>query len=261
MAEFVTSQTVGGIATIRIARAPVNALNMQSLRELAVAAAAATAEPTVAAVVVYGGEKVFAAGDDVAELAELSRAQAEAMVADRQAALGCLSGVGVPTVAAISGYALGGGLELALGADRRIVGDNVKLGLPQVHTGLIPGSGMRLLSALVGPSRAKDLVFTGRFVSADEALAMGLVDEVVAPDDVYNAARRWAEQFVGGPAAALAAAKAVLDAAVNADESEGLATERRRFVELFETADHKIGTNSYLADGPGSARFTGRSAG
>jgi len=219
MAEFVTWEISDSIATIRIARPPVNAVNLQTLRELAAAAAAAD-DPGVAAVVVYGGEKVFAAGDDVAELAELDDNRAGALAADRQAALGCLAAVRRPTVAAISGYALGGGLELALGADRRIVGDNVKLGLPQVRQGLVPGgAGTTRLTALVGPSKAKDLIFTGRFVSAEEALTMGLVDEVVAPDEVYNAAVRWARQFVGGPAAAIAAAKAAVDAATTGDSS------------------------------------------
>lgn len=216
VAEFVTFDVRDRIATIRIGRPPVNALSLQVLRELAAAADVVSQDSGVDAVVVYGGEKVFAAGDDLGELLGLDAVQARAMTVDRHVALGVLDTIRQPTVAAISNYALGGGLELALGADRRIVGDNVKLGLQQVLAGEAPSTaGMVRLAALVGPSKAKDLVFTGRFVGADEAVAMGLVDEVVAPDDVYDAAHRWAGQFVGAQGSALAAAKAAINAAIS----------------------------------------------
>ena len=148
---------------------------------------------------------MFSAGDEMSELAALDAGQAAAMAADLQAALGCLSRVPQPTVAAITGYCLGAGLELALGADHRIIGDNVKLGLPQIKAGLIPLSGIRRLSLLIGASRAKDIVYTGRFVDAEEAAKIGLVDEVVAPNDVLTAARAWAAQFVTAAPRALAA--------------------------------------------------------
>lgn len=222
MAEFVTLDISDGIATIRLNRPPVNALSLQTLREIADVAAIASADPDVAALLLYGGEKVFAAGDELDEIAELDAERAAALAADRQAALDRLAAVGVPTVAAISGYALGGGLELALGADRRVAGDNIKLGLPQTRAGLLPGGGPTArLTALVGPSKAKDLLFTGRFVSAADALAMGLIDEVVAPDEVYSAALRWARQFVGGRADVLAAAKAAVDAAADPAPDRG----------------------------------------
>ncbi|MGW4718168.1 enoyl-CoA hydratase-related protein [Nocardia sp. NPDC004260] len=258
MAEFVTLElTEGGaarrVAVLRIARPPMNLLNLQLARELAEAADAVAADQGVAAVVVYGDERVFSAGDDVAELLGLGSAQAAAMAADLQHALGCLARIPQPTVAAISGYCLGGGLELALGADRRIIGDNVKLGLPQIQTGLIPLAGIRRLSLLIGPGAAKDLVYTGRFVEPDEAKALGLVDEVVAPDDVYTAAMRWARQFGDGPARALAAAKAVFEAGPH-----GLDRARGEWSALFTTEDRLIGTGSYLANGPGSAEFLGR---
>ncbi|MET8873163.1 enoyl-CoA hydratase-related protein [Nocardia sp. NPDC004604] len=258
MAEFVTLElpedpALRGVAVLRIDRPPLNLLNAQVVREVAEAAAIVAAHPGVAALVVYGDERVFSAGDDLAELSGLTRDQADAMAADLQAALGCLATVPQPTVAAISGYCLGGGLELALAADRRIIGDNVKLGLPQIKAGLIPLAGIRRLSLLIGPGPAKDLVYTGRFVGPDEARTLGLVDEVVAPDDVYTAAMRWAQQFTDGPARALAAAKSVFEAGPH-----GLDRARSEWTALFATEDRRIGTESYLADGPGSAAFVGR---
>ncbi|WP_433201415.1 enoyl-CoA hydratase-related protein [Nocardia sp. CA-107356] len=258
MAEFVTLElpedsAVRGVAVLRIDRPPLNLLNAQVVLEVAEAAAVVAAHPGVAALVVYGDERVFSAGDDLAELSGRTQDQADAMAADLQAALGCLAKVPQPTVAAISGYCLGGGLELALAADRRVIGDNVKLGLPQIKAGLIPLAGIRRLALLIGPGPAKDLVYTGRFVGPDEARTLGLVDEVVAPDDVYTAAMRWAEQFTDGPARALAAAKAVFEAGPH-----GLDRARTEWTALFGTEDRRIGTESYLADGPGSAAFVGR---
>lgn len=258
MAEFVTLERVEGaaargVAVLRIARPPMNLLNAQVLREVAAAAERVAGDPAVAALVVYGDERVFCAGDDLAELAALGPEQARAMAEDMQSALGCLARVPQPTVAAISGYALGGGLELALGADRRIVGDNVKLGLPQITSGLIPLAGIRALSSLIGAGHAKDLVYTGRFVEHAEALALGLVDEVVAPDDVFAAAVRWASRFVDGPGRALAAAKAVFEAGPH-----GTQRARERWTELFTTEDRRRGLESALANGPGSAEFVGR---
>ncbi|MCX5046079.1 enoyl-CoA hydratase-related protein [Aldersonia sp. NBC_00410] len=258
MAEFVTVEVSDGIGTIRLDRPPVNALDQQARRELTAAAREAAAHPEVRAVIVYGGEKVFAAGDDVAELAELSVAQVRAMTADMQEALGAVAAIPQPTVAAITGYALGGGLEIALGADRRIIGDNVRLGLPEILLGIIPvGGGTQRLARLIGPSQAKDLIFTGRFVEPDEAKRIGLVDEVVAPDEVYNRARSWAQQFVSGPALALAAAKSAIDSGLESGLDAGLATERRLFAEVFDTADRVEGLRSFLADGPGRAAFSG----
>ncbi len=258
MPEFVTLDVDDRIGTIRIDRPPVNALDTQTHRELVAAAHEANANPEVRAVIVYGGEKVFAAGDDIKELVEFDAAQAPAVAAGIQTALGCIAAITKPTVAAITGYALGGGLEVALGADRRIIGDNVKLGLPEILLGVIPGGGgTQRLARLIGASRAKELIYTGKFVDADEALALGLVDEVVAPDEVYNAARRWAAQFVDGPAKALAAAKAAIDGGLSGDLEAGLAVEQREFAALFATKDLQIGIRSFVENGPGQAQFTG----
>ncbi len=258
MAEFVTLEVSDGIGTIRLDRPPMNALNRQLQEEIRAAARAATVDATVDAVVVYGGEKVFAAGADIKEMVELSASQMADIADDLQSALGSLADIPKPVVAAVTGYALGGGLEVALGADRRIVGDNVKLGVPEVLLGVIPGGGgTQRLARLIGPSRAKDLVFTGRFVGAEEALRIGLVDEVVAPDEVYNAARAWASQFTGGASRALAAAKASIDQGLDTDLHTGLKIEAQQFAALFATRDRTVGMESFIANGPGKAQFTG----
>lgn len=258
MAEFVTLDVDGGIGTIRLSRPPMNALNRQVQGELREVAAAATADDAVRAVIVYGGEKVFAAGADIKEMAEMSAQQMTDAIGGLQAGLGAVASIPKPTVAAITGYALGGGLEVALGADRRIAGDNAKLGVPEVLLGVIPGGGgTQRLARLIGPSRAKDMIFTGRFVGAEEALRIGLVDEVVAPDAVYGAARAWASQFVGGASRALAAAKAAIDEGLDTDLATGLKIEAHVFASLFATDDRSIGMSSFLENGPGKAEFTG----
>lgn len=258
MAEFVTLDVSDGIGTIRLDRPPMNALNRQLQEEIRAAAREATVRSDVKSVIVYGGEKVFAAGADIKEMADLSYVQMSEIVGDLQSALGSIADIPKPTVAAITGYALGGGLKLALGADRRIVGDNVKLGTPEILLGIIPGGGgTQRLARLVGPAKAKDLVFTGRFVGADEALSIGLVDEVVAPDDVYEAARRWAGQFTGAASRALAAAKAAIDQGLDTDLDTGLKIEQHVFAALFATKDRTIGLESFIENGPGKAKFVG----
>ncbi|MDJ0397986.1 enoyl-CoA hydratase-related protein [Rhodococcus rhodochrous] len=258
MAEFVTLDVSDGIGTMRLDRPPMNALNRQLQEEIRTAAREATVRSDVKSVIVYGGEKVFAAGADIKEMADLSYVQMSEIVGDLQSALGSIADIPKPTVAAITGYALGGGLELALGADRRIVGDNVKLGTPEILLGIIPGGGgTQRLARLIGPAKAKDLVFTGRFVGADEALSIGLVDEVVAPDDVYEAARRWAGQFTGAASRALAAAKAAIDQGLDTDLDTGLKIEQHVFAGLFATKDRTIGLESFIENGPGKAKFVG----
>ena len=259
MAEFVTLEVSDGIGTIRLDRPPMNALNRQVQEEIRAAAREATVNSDVRAVIVYGGEKVFAAGADIKEMAAMSVVEMTDIAAELQSALGSLSTSPKPVVAAVTGYALGGGLEVALGADRRIAGDNAKLGVPEVLLGVIPGGGgTQRLARLIGPSRAKDMVFTGRFVGAEEALRIGLVDEVVAPDEVYNAARAWAGQFTTGASRALAAAKASIDQGLDVDLTNGLRVEAQQFAALFATEDRTVGMESFIANGPGKAAFTGR---
>ncbi|GAB93983.1 enoyl-CoA hydratase-related protein [Gordonia rhizosphera] len=262
MAEFVTLETSAdhpGVGTILLNRPPMNALNRQVQAELAAAADEATVRDDIKAVVLYGGPKVLAAGADIKELNDLTYAEMRKLAGRLQSDLGSIAGIPKPTVAAVTGYALGGGLELALGADRRIVGDNAKLGVPEVLLGLIPGGGgTQRLARLVGPAKAKEMIFTGRFVGAQEALAIGLVDEVVAPDEVYNAALSWAGQFANAASVALAAAKQAVDEGLEVDLVTGLKIEEHVFAALFATEDRSIGTQSFIENGPGKAKFVGK---
>jgi enoyl-CoA hydratase len=257
--EFIRLEVDGGIGTIRLDRPPMNALNKQVQEEIRAAAVEASARDDVRAVVVYGGQKVFAAGADIKEMADVSYVDMAARAGALSSAFTAVAEIPKPTVAAVTGYALGGGLELALCCDRRVAGDNAKVGQPEILLGIIPGAGgTQRLARLVGPSRAKDIVYTGRFVDAEEALALGIVDEVVAPDDVYEAALRWARQFVNGPARALAAAKAAIDGGLNGSLADGLKLESQVFAALFATEDQKTGMRSFVENGPGKAVFSGR---
>ncbi|HEY9333135.1 MAG TPA: enoyl-CoA hydratase-related protein, partial [Kribbella sp.] len=164
-----------------------------------------------------------------------------------------------PVVAAVTGYALGGGCELALCADYRIAAEDAKLGQPEILLGIIPGAGgTQRLSRLVGPSKAKDLIYTGRFVDAEESLRIGLVDKVVPAASVYDEAVAWASQFARGAAMALRAAKEAIDSGLGVDLATGLEIERTQFAALFATEDRTIGMKSFVENGPGKAEFKGK---
>ena len=258
MGEFVRLEVDGGIATIRLDRPKVNALNAAVQDEIGAAAAEAAARRDVAAVIVDGGPKVFAAGADVKEMAALSYTDMVDRSAALQAAFSAVAAIGKPTVAAISGYALGGGCELALCCDFRVAGEGAVLGQPEILLGIIPGAGgTQRLARLIGPSRAKDLIFSGRLVAAPEALALGLVDEVVPDGEVYAAARRRVARYVGGPAYALRAAKQAVDRGLDVDLATGLELEQVLFAGLFATRDREIGMTSFVEHGPGRATFEG----
>jgi enoyl-CoA hydratase/carnithine racemase len=259
MGEFVYLEVAGGIGTIRLNRPKVNALNDQVTEELAEAARGVAASEDVAAVIVYGGEKVFAGGADVAVMAEAGYAEMAPRSARLQEAVSLVAAIGKPVVAAINGYALGGGLELALAADFRVAGEGARLGQPEILLGVIPGAGgTQRLPRLVGPARAKDIVFSGRMVDAAEALRIGLVDQVVPDAEVYRAAEAMVKRYVGGPALALRAAKQAIDAGLGTDLATGLEIERVQFAALFGTEDQRAGMRSFLENGPGKATFTGR---
>ena len=259
MAEFVRLEVEDGVGTIRVDRPKMNALDIQVQEEIRAAAHEAAARDDVRAVVVYGGEKVFAAGADVKEMAGMSHAQMVARAGHLQSAFTAVARIPKPVVAAVTGYALGGGCELALCADIRIAGEGATLGQPEILLGIIPGAGgTQRLTRLVGTSRAKDLIFTGRFVKADEALRIGLVDQVVPDDEVYAAAKTWAGQFTTAAALAMRAAKESIDRGIEVDLDTGLEIERAQFAALFATEDRTAGMTSFVEQGPGKAVFQGR---
>ncbi|WP_043624583.1 enoyl-CoA hydratase/isomerase family protein [Nonomuraea candida] len=257
MGEFVSVEVADQIATIRLDRPKMNALSGQVQQELAEAAAIVDADPQVQAVIIYGGERVFAAGVDIKEMADMSYADMAAHSGALQACFTAVARIGKPVIAAITGYALGGGCELALCADFRVAGESAKVGQPEILLGLIPGAGgTQRLPRLIGPARAKDLIFTGRHVPAAEALAMGLVDRVVPDEQVYTAALEWAATFVGGPAIALRAAKQAVDQGLETDLDTGLEIERLQFSGMFATEDAKIGMRAFTEKA--KPKFTGR---
>jgi enoyl-CoA hydratase len=251
MTEFVSvvisegaSDEQRGIGTLVLSRPPTNALTRQAYREIAAAAAELSHRADINAVILYGGHEIFSAGDDVPELRTLTPQEAEVGDQVRRAAIDAVAVIPKPTVAAITGYALGSGLTLALAADWRISGDNVKLGATEMLAGLVPGGGgCQRLARAIGASRAKELAFSGRFIDAREALALGLLNDLVAPDGVYDAAVTWARRFAESAPAALAAAKALIDGAHGGSGPEQLADERRRYREVFAASQA-------IADGP-----------
>jgi len=259
MGELVRFEVESNVGTIRLDRPPMNALSAQVQDEIRAAAAEASARADVRAVIVYGGPKIFAAGADVKEMAEWSYQEMVDKSVGLQSAFTAIARIPKPTIAAITGFALGGGCELALCADMRIAGDTAKLGQPEILLGIIPGAGgTQRLPRLIGPSRAKDLIFTGRFVGAEEALRIGLVDRVVPGDDVYAEAMALAVRLADGPAYALRAAKESIDRGLAVDLDTGLEIERVQFSALFATEDRAIGMRSFLDSGPGKAVFTHR---
>jgi enoyl-CoA hydratase/carnithine racemase len=261
MAEFVHVEVDEGtrVATIRLDRPKVNAISFQVQDELAEAAHQVGGDDGVGAVVLWGGERVFAAGADVKEMQGLSFAEMSARMADLQGALTALARIPKVVIAAVNGYALGGGCELALTADLRFAAEDARFGQPEILLGLIPGAGgTQRLPRLVGPARAKDIVFSGRLVDAAEALAIGLADAVFPPERVYAEAKAAAARFALGPALALRAAKQAIDAGLEVDIDSGLLLERHAFQGLFASEDAQAGMASFAEHGPGKATFRGR---
>jgi enoyl-CoA hydratase/carnithine racemase len=245
------------VATIRLDRPPANALSEAVSLEFGRAVRDVEADEGVRAVVVWGGERIFAAGADVKAMAAFGPAEVEPSVGALEGALRHLEAVPKPVIAAINGYALGGGCELALACDFRFAASDARLGVPEIRLGIIPGAGgTQRLPRLIGLARARDLIFTGRHVGAEEALGMGLVDAIAAPDRVYEEALARAATFAAGPSMAYRAAKAALLAAAEGSQRAGLDVEREAFRELFATQDQKEGMRAFLEKR--APRFTGR---
>jgi enoyl-CoA hydratase/carnithine racemase len=257
MPEFISVEIAESVATIGLQRPPMNALNLQMQREIKAAAQELAERADVGAVVIYGGPKVFAAGADIKEMSDMSYQDMLRASVGLQDAFTSVARIPQPTIAAVTGYALGGGCELALCCDLRIAADDAKLGQPEILLGIIPGAGgTQRLPRLIGPSRAKDLVFTGRHVDAAEALAIGLVNQVVPADEVYETALGLARKLAKGPALALRAAKEAIDRGLDADLSTGLDMERVRFAALFATDDKSLGMAAFVEKR--AAEFTGK---
>jgi enoyl-CoA hydratase/carnithine racemase len=257
MAEtFVTvERRPDGVALVRLDRPKANALSTAVLAQLHEVATALHDDPP-GAVVLWGGRRIFAAGADIVELRDSGAATVGASFA---AALGALASVPRATIAAVNGYALGGGLELALACDFRVCAEDARFGQPEVLLGVIPGGGgTQRLPRLIGSSRAKELILTGRQVRAEEALSIGLVNRAVAPDYALEAALTWAAEFASGPLVAHGLAKSAVDRGLDTTLPEGLALEAEAFVAAAGTEDAARGIASFNESGPGKATFVGR---
>jgi cyclohexa-1,5-dienecarbonyl-CoA hydratase len=248
----------GGVCVIRVTRPPMNVLDNALRRQLENAAEEASTRKDVRAVVLWGGEKVFSAGVEIEELCSMTHADMLEHSRSLQGAFTAIANIPKPVIAAVDGYALGAGLELALCADVRFAADDAILGQPEILLGLIPGAGgSQRLPRLIGPARAKDLLFTGRRIEATEALQSGLVNQVHSPEKVYQAAFAWAANLASGPSFALRAAKEAVDQGLEHHLDAALALERSLFTGLFATHDREAGIASYLEQGPGKASFDG----
>ena len=258
MGELVRLEVEGAIGTIRLDRPKMNAINAQLCVELLEAVAEVRDNSDIRAVVLYGGDRVFAAGADIKEMEGKTSADMMSYATNLQETFKQVARLPKPVVAAINGYALGGGFELALTADFRVLGEGAQVGVPEILLGVIPGAGgTQRLTRLVGPAKAKSMVYTGRFVKADEALALGIADQVVPDADVYTAAAELATQWSAGPAVALRAAKLAIDDGLEMDLDAGLRLETSLFAGLFATNDQKAGMQSFIEKGPGKATFSG----
>ena len=258
MAETLVHLTRGddGVALVELAHGKANTLSTEVLAQLHGVATELTEDPP-GAVVVTGRGRMFAAGAEISELGGPDEAREIGLAFHR--ALDAVAAIPRLVVAALNGFALGGGCELALACDLRIAGEGSRLGQPEILLGIIPGGGgTQRLPRVVGASRAKDLILTGRQVRADEALRIGLVDEVVADDDVLGRATELAAAAAAGPVAAHALAKRAIDEGLDGPLAEGLVLERELFEAVFRTEDAATGVASFLEHGPGKATFTGR---
>ena len=259
MSELISVEVDAAVATIRLNRPPMNVLNTALQEQIRAAATELSTRDDVRAVVLWGGDKVFAAGADVKEFAAMSHADMVNHAARLSSSIDAVARIPKPVVAAVTGYALGGGCELALTADVRFSAEDATWGQPEVLLGLIPGAGgTQRLPRLVGASRAKELIYTGAMIGASEALRIGLVDRVLPAADVYAAALTWARRLAAGPAIALRAAKAAIDTGLDGDVTSGLRLESHLFAGLFATEDAALGMTSFVENGPGKADFVGR---
>jgi enoyl-CoA hydratase/carnithine racemase len=247
----------GGVALLRLNRPPMNPLSIALLDALCEAARALAADPGVKAVVIGGSEKAFAAGADISELQGPAGARAAADAF--RGAFDAVASIPRPVIAAIRGYALGGGCELAITCDLRVGSESARLGQPEILLGVIPGAGgTQRLARLIGPAKTKELVWSGRQIRADEAHALGILDRVVPSDEVEANALQWAGQLAKGAVVAMGLAKRVIDDGLGAPLADGLDAEAKAFVDVFASEDAQTGVASFLEHGPGKATFSGK---
>jgi len=245
-----------GVAVITLANGKMNALSLELVNELQTVAAELTTDPP-GAVVLTGGDRLLAAGADISQFG--GPEEAALIGAEIHAALDAIAAIPRFVIAAVSGYALGGGCELALACDYRVASERAVFGQPEILLGIVPGGGgTQRLPRAIGVGRAKEMCITGRQVKADEALRIGLADEVVPSDELHARATGLAAEVAKGALVAQSICKRLIDDGMSTSLVEGLALERDGFIEVFATDDASTGVASFLENGPGKAEFTGR---
>jgi enoyl-CoA hydratase/carnithine racemase len=258
--DLLIVEVADGVATVTLNRPPLNPLNADLFMQIGSCAEELTADDAVRAVVITGGEKNFAAGADIKQMVEANAVEINKFIRVAQEAFTRVENIPKPVIAAINGYALGGGCELALCCDFRFAHENAQIGQPEILLGIIPGAGgTQRLPRLIGPAKAKEMIYSGRFYSAQECLEMGLVQKVVTGEEsVIEYARKVASRYAKGPAVALAMAKKAINKGMECSIEEGLIIEAQAFSICFASEDQKIGMRTFLEQGPGKAKFVGR---
>jgi enoyl-CoA hydratase/carnithine racemase len=259
MGEFVQFEVHDGVGAIRLNRPPMNAINEDVVRDLQQVATEVSVRDDVRAAVIWGGDELFAAGADVNMMLPMTPQQVKPVITALQDGFTVFEDIPKVTVAAITGFCLGGGLELAMCADLRYAAANARLGQPEILLGIIPGAGgTQRLPRIVGVGRAKEMIYSGRHLRADEAKSIGLVHEVHPAEEVYDRAIDTARRYAKGPTEALRAAKVAINWGARGEFRAGIVLEREVFADLFSTEDQKTGMRSLLERGPGKATFAGK---
>ncbi len=258
--ELVKVDIVDGVATFQLNRPPLNPLSTQLFQEIGLCATELTYDDQVRAVVLTGGNDVFAAGADIKGMVDMTAVEVSSFIGGGQASFTAVENIPKPVIAAINGFALGGGCELAACADWRYAHENARIGVPEILLGIIPGAGgTQRLPRLIGPSKAKEMIYSGKFYTAQECLEMGLVQKVVTGDDsVIELAQKIAGRYAKGPAVALSAAKRAVNKGMECSIEEGLIIEAQGISLCFASEDRTIGMTSFLEKGPGKAEFIGK---
>ena len=258
--ELIKVEVSDAVATMTLNRPPMNPMSVQLFWEIGQCARELSADDAVRAVVITGGEKVFSAGADITELIQAGPIDVVKSVRTVQANFCAVEDIPKPTIAAINGFAVGGGCELSICCDFRFVHEGALIGQPEMLLGVIPGAGgCNRLPRLVGPAWAKEIIYSGKIYTAQQCLDMGLVQKIVTGEDsVIEVAQKIAARYAKGPAVALAMAKHVINKGMECSMEEGLIMEAQGIALCFASEDQKIGMRTFLDEGPGKAKFVGK---
>lgn len=247
MPELVHLEVDDGVAIVRLDRPPANAISLQLSIELVDALEEAGSRDDVGALVLWGGPKLFAAGADIKEMVDHGPDEIREQVTKLGDACDLLEVTPKISIAAITGFALGGGFELSLACDLRYAADDARLGQPEVKLGVLPGAGgTQRMTWLAGAGVARDLTYTGRQIDAEEAKSLGLIERVLPSDQVFEMAVQDARAFAQGPRMALAAAKEAIQAAVRTPGPASIAREKELFIALFGSDDQREGMRAFI---------------